>query len=120
MGVAVSHASLLAQCQALTQACGYSEGKGWGGSLAPPRACPVRPVGGEGHGMLWSWDWRLGRGMGTRDPPLPSAPRRRGEGGVHSCGLWSVAAPCVSRRPVSLFSVLTRSCVICFHIYQDC
>lgn len=28
MGVAVSHASLLAQCQALTQACGYTEGKG--------------------------------------------------------------------------------------------
>lgn len=30
MGVAVSHASLLAQCQALTQACGYSEGEGVG------------------------------------------------------------------------------------------
>ncbi|KAB0398980.1 hypothetical protein E2I00_013218, partial [Balaenoptera physalus] len=27
VGVAVSHASLLAQCQALTQACGYSEGR---------------------------------------------------------------------------------------------
>lgn len=33
MGVTVSHASLLAQCRALTQACGYLEGKGmWGTS----------------------------------------------------------------------------------------
>lgn len=31
VGVTVSHASLLAQCRALTQACGYSEGKAlWG------------------------------------------------------------------------------------------
>ena len=27
VGVTVSHSSLLAQCQALTQACGYMEGK---------------------------------------------------------------------------------------------
>lgn len=27
VGITVSHASLLAQCRALTQACGYSEGK---------------------------------------------------------------------------------------------
>lgn len=27
VGVTVSHSSLLAQCQALTQACGYTEGK---------------------------------------------------------------------------------------------
>lgn len=31
VGITVSHASLLAQCRALTQACGYSEGKGTGG-----------------------------------------------------------------------------------------
>lgn len=55
VGVAVSHASLLAQCQSLTQACGYSEGKGWSGSPVPPRAHAARPVGGEGHGMLWPW-----------------------------------------------------------------
>ena len=114
VGVAVSHASLLAQCQSLTQACGYSEGKGWSGSPAPPRAHAARPVGGEGHRMLWPW------GLGTSDLRCPpSAPRPRGEGGGHSCGLWRGAAPCVSRRAVSLFSVLTRSCVICFHIYQD-
>lgn len=28
VGVTVTHACLLAHCQALTQACGYSEGKG--------------------------------------------------------------------------------------------
>lgn len=40
VGVTVSHASLLAQCRALTQACGYSEGKGTRGSMEalPPRA----------------------------------------------------------------------------------
>lgn len=27
MGITVSHASMLAHCHALTQACGYSEGK---------------------------------------------------------------------------------------------
>lgn len=41
MGVTVSHASLLAQCRALTQACGYSEGKACAGlplRPGPPRA----------------------------------------------------------------------------------
>lgn len=49
MGVTVSHASLLAQCRALTQACGYLEGKGIRGTRELPlqvsdpvlcRTCP--------------------------------------------------------------------------------
>lgn len=43
MGVTVSHASLLAQCRALTQACGYSEGK----ARAGPTLCPGRPRAGR-------------------------------------------------------------------------
>lgn len=48
----VSHVLLLAQCQALTQACGYSEGKGWGGSLAPSQSLPSEACGREGTRML--------------------------------------------------------------------
>ena len=64
MGVAVSHASLLAQCQALTQACGYSEGEG-GAALRPgtrhldavPRSvcCLIQVVRLACSGPLLSW-----------------------------------------------------------------
>lgn len=64
-------------------------------------------------------DLETGVGHGNERPPLPSRSTSEREGHFAPCSLWSVAAPCVSRRAVSLFSVLTRSCVICFHIYQD-
>lgn len=45
MGVTVSHASLLTQCRALTQACGYSEGKACPGTCPESRSFRVLAAG---------------------------------------------------------------------------